>query len=89
MADRTENLQLQNNLNSQNNIPSETRKVKSIQTKLKNNNPMITRPEKGKSIVILPIQRYDNKIQNFLDEKMFRLLQQIQQKPFKIKLERQ
>jgi len=89
VADRTENLQLQNNLNSQNNIPSETRKVKSIQTKLKNNNPMITRPEKGKSIVILPIQRYDNKIQNFLDEKMFRLLQQIQQKPFKIKLERQ
>lgn len=89
MADRTENLQLQNNLNSQNNIPSETRKVKSIQTKLKNNNPMITRPEKGKSIVILPIQRYDNKIQNFLDEKIFRLLQQIQQKPFKIKLERQ
>jgi len=89
VADRTENLQLQNNLNSQNNIPSETRKVKSIQTKLKNNNPMITRPEKGKSIVILPIQRYDNKIQNFLDEKIFRLLQQIQQKPFKIKLERQ
>ena len=89
MADRTENLQLQNNLNSQNNIPSETRKVKSIQTKLKNNNPMITRPEKGKSIVILPIQRYENKIQNFLDEKIFRLLQQIQQKPFKIKLERQ
>jgi hypothetical protein len=62
VVDHTENLQLQNNLNSQNTTHPEDRTVKSIQTKLKNNNAMITTADKGNSIVILPIQQYETKI---------------------------
>jgi hypothetical protein len=37
-----------------------------MQTKLKNNSVMITKVDKGNAIV-LPVQQYETKIQNFLD----------------------
>jgi S-ribosylhomocysteine lyase LuxS involved in autoinducer biosynthesis len=45
--------------------------IKSIQTKLKNSNAMIIAAEKGNSLVVLPIQQYKYKIQNFLQENNF------------------
>jgi hypothetical protein len=45
--------------------------VKSIQTKLKNNDAMITTADKDNSIVILPIQQNKTKTQDFLDKNNF------------------
>jgi len=45
--------------------------IKSIQTKLKNSNAMVPVADKDNSIVILPIQKYGTKIQNFLHENNF------------------
>jgi hypothetical protein len=51
---------------------------------------MITKVDKGNSVVILPIQQYETKIQNFLNKKKtFELLQQTQEEIFKIKSEKQ
>lgn len=40
--------------------------IKSICTNLQNSNAVITHAEKGNSIVILPIQQYEFKVHNFL-----------------------
>jgi hypothetical protein len=61
VADRKEKLQLQNSTKPQNTKHPESRTVKSIQTKLTNNDAMITTDDKGNSIVILPIQQYNTK----------------------------
>jgi hypothetical protein len=45
--------------------------VKSFQTKLKDNEAMITTADLGNSIVILPAQQYNTKIQNFIDKNNF------------------
>jgi hypothetical protein len=58
VADCIETLHLQNNSNLKPNTHSETRMIKSIQTKPKNNNTMVTVADRGNSIVILPIQQY-------------------------------
>lgn len=58
-------------MNSQNTTCTETRTVNSIQTKLKHNETMTTTADKSNSIVILPTQQYDTKIQNFLDKNNF------------------
>jgi hypothetical protein len=47
--------------------------VKSIQTKLRNNNAMITTADKVSSIDILTIQQYEMKIQHFLDKNNFQI----------------
>ena len=68
VADRINTLQ-QNNPNHR--THPEARIIKSIQTKLKDNNAMITRADKGNSIVILPTQQYETKIQNFIHNNNF------------------
>jgi len=50
----------------------ETKVIGSIQTKLKENNAMITCADKGNSIVILPTLQYETKIQNFILNNNFR-----------------
>jgi len=50
---------------------AESKIVKSIQTKLKDNSAMITTADLGNSIIILPTQQYNMKIQNFVDENNF------------------
>jgi hypothetical protein len=45
--------------------------LKSIKTKLSNNNAMIAKADKGSSIAILKIQDYDNKINNFITQNNF------------------
>jgi hypothetical protein len=60
--------------------------VKSIQTKLKNNNTMITAADKSNSIVLLPIQQYEIKIQNFLDKNHFQTSTTNPTKPFHIQI---
>jgi len=44
----------------------ETRLIKSIKTKLKENKAMITCADKGNSLVILPTEKYDSKIADFI-----------------------
>ena len=68
VADRIDRLQQQN--------PShrphpETKLIKSIQAKLQENNATITRADKGNSIVILPTDHYENKIEKFISEYNF------------------
>ena len=46
----------------------ETKLIKSIRTKLVENNAMITRADKGNSLIILPTPHYANKIENFLSD---------------------
>jgi hypothetical protein len=50
---------------------TESKIVKAIQTKLKDNEAIITSADKGNSMVILPIQQYHMKIQNFIDKSRF------------------
>jgi len=42
--------------------------LKSIKTKLSNNNAMIAKADKGSSIVILTTQDYDNKMNIFITQ---------------------
>ena len=46
----------------------------SIKTKLENNEAMITKADKGNSIVILPTQHFNEKINNFISENHFQTL---------------
>jgi len=66
VADCIDTLQCHNGPNLKHNTHTESRTIKSIQTKLKNNHAVITVADKGNSLVILPIQHYESKIQNFL-----------------------
>ena len=68
VADRIDTLQ-QNKPNHR--THPEAKLIRSIQTKLKDNNAMITRADKGNSIVILLTQQYETKIQNFIHNKYF------------------
>ena len=70
VADRIGNLPRHSSPRFKHNTHPESRRIKSIQTKLKNNNVMITVADKGNSLVILPIQ-HESKIQNFLQENNF------------------
>jgi hypothetical protein len=45
--------------------------MKSIQTKLKENDTMITTADKGNSLVIIQTQQYNAKIQDFIDKNNF------------------
>jgi hypothetical protein len=74
VADGIEKLQWQHNSNTTHNTHPEAKLIKTIRTKLQQNNAMIARADsamiaradKGNSIVILPTQQYETKIQNFL-----------------------
>ena len=52
---------------------TESKIVKSIQTKLKDNDAIITSTDKGNSMVILPTHQYHMKIQNFVDKNKFQI----------------
>jgi len=65
-AERISILIKENNPQCTQNTHPETKKVKSIKTKLKENEGMVTRADKGNSLVILPIKQYDSKINNFI-----------------------
>jgi putative transposon-encoded protein len=45
--------------------------LKSLKTKLSNNNSVIAKDDKGSSIVILTIQEHDNKINSFVTASHF------------------
>jgi hypothetical protein len=59
-------LRKNSNSNPRHNTHPESKTIKTIQTKFQDNNAMITRSDKGNSIVILHIQQYESKIHNFL-----------------------
>jgi hypothetical protein len=50
---------------------SEHRTLRSIKTKFNENDATITLADKGNSLVILPTQQYNQKIQNFIDSNDF------------------
>jgi hypothetical protein len=73
VAERINTLKQNNNTYSkQNNAQQEAKILKSIQSKLRNNNAIITRADKGKSIVILPSQQYNLKLQDFIQNNNFK-----------------
>jgi hypothetical protein len=74
MAERITTLQQNNNHQPTHNTQPEAKTFKTIQSKLKRNNAMITQVDKGNSLVILPIQQYDSKIHNFLQANKFQAM---------------
>lgn len=64
-------LKLQNKANPQHNNHREYITIKSIQTKLRENNAMITPAGKSNSVVVLPTQQYNTKIHDFIDKNNF------------------
>jgi hypothetical protein len=65
-AEHINTLQLNNNSHPKYNAHPEARTIKTIKTKLKKSEAMITHTDKGNSLVILPIKQYDSKIQDFI-----------------------
>jgi len=63
VADSIDTLQQQNPTHR---THPEAKLIRSIQNKLKDNKAMITRADKGNSMVILPTHQYMTKIQNFI-----------------------
>jgi exonuclease III len=88
IADRTDTLQNLNtpHLNTRKHPESHT--MNSIQTKLKGNQAMVTTADKGNSLVILPIQQYEIKIQKFLLENNFQTTNTDPTKTFQTKIRR-
>ena len=70
-AERINTLLLNQNPQTAQYTHPETRDIKSIQTKLKNKEAMIARADKGNSLVILPIQQYDTKVQDITQANKF------------------
>ena len=64
-AEHINTLQL-NNPQHTHNTHLEAKKIKSIKTKLKDNEAMIAHTDKGNSLMILPIKQYDSKITVFI-----------------------
>jgi hypothetical protein len=67
-ANRIDELQRQNPTHR---IHPEAKTIHSIQRKLKDNDAMVTRADKGNSMVILPTHQYEAKLQDFLRNKDF------------------
>jgi phosphopentomutase len=62
--------------------------MRSIQTKLKENDAMITTADKGNSTVILPTQQYNSKIKDFIYKNKFQTSTKTPQNLFRTKLEK-
>lgn len=71
VAERINTLQRNCNPNPRRNTHPESRTIKTIQAKLQENNAIITRADKGNSLVILPSQQYKSKVHNFLQANRF------------------
>ena len=69
VADRINTLIMQNPTHQSH---PEAKVIRSIQTKLKENNATVTQADKGNSIVILPTPQYETKIQDFILNNKFR-----------------
>jgi len=69
VADRINTLIMQNPTHQ---THPEAKVIRSIQTKLKENNATVTQADKGNSIVILPTPQYETKIQDFILNNKFR-----------------
>jgi len=67
----------ENNTQHTHNTHPETNIVKSIKSKLNDNEVMVTRADKGNSLVILPIKQYDSQINDFLLAKKFQTTTQV------------
>ena len=76
VAECINTLQLDSNTHSkQNNAQQETKTIKSIQSKIQSNDVTITCTDKGNSIVILPTQQYNLKLQEFIHNNNFKTTQ--------------
>jgi hypothetical protein len=64
-------LQLNNYSHPKHNANPEATTIKTIKTKLKKNEAIITHTDKGNSLIILPIKQYDSKIQDFIQANNF------------------
>jgi len=64
-AERINTLQL-NNPQQTHNIHPETKKIKSIKRKFKDNEAMIAHTNQGNSLMVLPTKQYDSKITDFI-----------------------
>jgi hypothetical protein len=71
VADRLQTLHQNNNSIPTHDTHPETRLINSTKSKLRKNNAMIARADKGNSIVILPTQLYHSKIEDFLQGNHF------------------
>jgi hypothetical protein len=71
IADRIHALQQNNDLNPTHNTHPETKLINSIKSKLQKNNAIKTRADEGNSLVILPTQQYESKIQDVLQRNNF------------------
>jgi len=86
VAEHIETLHSQDKPYSNFNTHSETQTLKSIKTKLKNNEAMIAKADKRNSMVILPIQHYDVKIHNFITDNHFQTVNVDPTKTFQNKI---
>jgi hypothetical protein len=85
-AERISILIKENNPQCTQNTHPETKIFKSIKTKLKENEAMVTRADKGNSLVMLPIKQYDSKINDFILANKFQTTTQDPTKSFQSKV---
>ena len=57
--------------NNTHNTKLESKIIRNIKTKLTDNSAMITQADKGNSIVILPTEQYENKVEQFIQSNNF------------------
>ena len=74
VAERINTLQRNSNHQPTHNTHPEARTIRTIQSKLRNNNTMITRADNGNSLVILPTQLYESKVHDFLQANQFQTI---------------
>jgi len=86
-AERINTLQLNNPQHTHNTHP-EAKTIKSIKTKLKDNEAMIAHTNKGNSLMILPIKQYDSKITVFLRANNFQTTERDPTKTFQFQVRR-
>ena len=73
VADKIKTMNAKNHPLRNRGPPSEIHVIKSIKEKLRENNAMIAQADKGKSIVILPLDQYTEKVQNFISNNQFQI----------------
>jgi len=70
-AEHINTLQENNRPPHAHNTQHESKIIQNIKTKLNDNNAMITRADKGNSLVILPTEQYENKVEQFIQSNNF------------------
>ena len=72
-AEHINALQKNNKPSHTHNICSESKTLENIKTKLNDNDAMITRDDKGNSLVIIPTALYESKIVDFIQGNSFQI----------------